>query len=83
MNLFLDKLSFLSCGSVPSARKRRAGSTRVESDAKLLTERFKSSKVWKKVRSDGKVHSPFYARFSTYRLGNYPSYGKWPGGMLL
>ena len=59
VNLLRERFSFRSWGRVPSAMKRRAGSTRVESEAKLLAERFSSSRVWKKDRSEGRVHSPF------------------------
>ena len=59
VNLFLERFSFLSWGSVPSAMNRRAGSTRVESEAKLLALRFSSCSVCKKDRSEGRVHSPF------------------------
>jgi len=45
----------------------------VDSEAKLLAERFRERRVGRKVRSEGRVQRLFWARLRTWRLGRLAS----------
>jgi len=73
VNLFYARLSLRSWGREASDENREAGSTRVDSEAKLLAERFRERRVGRKVRSEGRVQRLFWARLRTWRLGRLAS----------
>ena len=83
VNLFLARLSLRIYGTVARALNKRAGSTKVESDEKLLALKFNSYTLAKHDKSAGRVQRPFWAKFKIYKDGKCPSWGMWPGGTLL
>jgi hypothetical protein len=69
LNLFRERLSFLSFGIVDKAKNSLLGVTSTESELKLFELRFSSSKALKPERSLGNVQKSFDAISKIFRFG--------------